>query len=89
VSEAIDVDPPVTIAEFDAFLEAQQDDALWELVAGRIVAMTNPTEDHEQIAGNMGAHKGLPTLRHNVLVYQGQIRVEHYRRTDKAGRRRH
>jgi Uma2 family endonuclease len=158
VSEAIDADPPVTIAEFDAFLEAQQDDTLWELVRGRIVAMTNPTEEHEQIAGNVGAplklamdrkgcrayqggirvqrsensrgqdkprpdivvrcgasgrrnyltdplvvgevlspstidadrgdklrfYKGLPTLRHIVLVYQDQMRVEHYRRTDEG-----
>jgi len=149
-------DPLVTIAEFDAFLDAQQDDSLWELVAGRIMAMTNPTEDHEQIAGNIGAplklamdpkgcrayqggirvqrseerravdkprpdivvrcgpsggrnfitdplvvaevlspstmdldrgeklrfYKGLPTLRHIALVYQDQMRVEHYRKTD-------
>jgi Uma2 family endonuclease len=158
VSEATTADPPVTIAEFDAFLEAQQDDALWELVGGRIVAMTNSTEEHEQIAGNIGAplklamdprgcrayqggirvqrsenslgqnkprpdifvscgasgrrnyvtdplvvvevlspstidvdrgdklrfYKGLPTLRHIVLVYQDQMRIEHYRRTDEG-----
>jgi len=156
MSQATLTDPPVTIAEFDAFLEAQRDDALWELVDGRIMAMTNPTEDHEQIAGNIGAplklamdpkgcrayqggirvqrseerravdkprpdivvrcgpsggrnfitdplvvvevlspstmdldrseklrfYKGLPTLRHIALVYQDQMRVEHYRKTD-------
>jgi len=156
MSEAVQADPTVTIAEFDAFLDAQQDDALWELVAGRIVAMTNPTEAHEQIAGNIGAplklamdakgcrayqggmsvqrsdrsdaidkprpdvvvrsgpfqgrtyitdplvvvevlspstidtdrgdklrfYKRLPTLRHIALVYQDQMRVEHYRKTD-------
>ncbi len=158
MSEAILTEPPVTIAEFDAFLDAQQDDMPWELVAGRIVAMTNPTEDHEQIAGNIGApmklamdpkgcrvyqggiriqrsddtrgvdkprpdvvvrcgpsgrrnfitdplvvievlspstmdvdrgeklrfYKALPTLRHIVLVYQEQMRAEHYRRTDEG-----
>ena len=42
MSEAILTEPPVTIAAFDAFLDSQQDDSLWELVAGRIVAMTNP-----------------------------------------------
>lgn len=156
MSHAVLTDPPVTIAEFGAFLDAQQDDALWELVAGHIVAMTNPTEEHEQIAGNIGAplklamdakgcrayqggiriqraddargtdkprpdvvvrcgpsgrrnfitdplvveevlspstididrgdklrfYKALPTLRHIVLVYQDQMRAEHYRRTD-------
>jgi len=46
MSEAVRADPLVTIAEFDVFLDAQQDDALWELIAGRIVAMTNPTEAH-------------------------------------------
>jgi Uma2 family endonuclease len=156
MSQATLTEPLVTIAEFDAFLEAQRDDALWELVGGQVVAMTNPTEDHEQIAGNIGAplklamdakgcrayqggirvqrsaerravdkprpdvvvrcgpsggrnfitdplvvievlspsgmdldrgeklrfYKGLPTLRHIVLVYQDQMRVEHYRKTD-------
>jgi hypothetical protein len=32
MSQALLTDPPVTIAEFDAFLDAQQDDSLWELV---------------------------------------------------------
>jgi hypothetical protein len=27
-------------------------------------------------------YKALPTLRHIVLVYQDQMRVEHYRKTD-------
>jgi Uma2 family endonuclease len=158
VSKAIDADPPETIAEFDAFLDSQQDDSLWELVASRIVALPTPTEDHEQIAGNIGTplilamdpkgcranqggirvqssynsggqnkpradvvvrcgpsgrrnyiadppvvvevlspstidvdrgdgrlvYKGLPTLWHNVLVYQDQMLVEHYRRTDEG-----
>jgi Uma2 family endonuclease len=158
VSEATLTEPPVTVTEFDAFLDAQQDDSLWELVAGHIVAMTNPTEDHEQIAGNIGAplklamdpkgcrvyqggigiqrsdatrgidrprpdvvvrcgpsggrnfitdplvvievlspstidvdrgeklrfYKALPTLRHIVLIYQEQMRAEHYRRTDEG-----
>ena len=156
MSEAILTEPPVTIAAFDAFLNSQQDDSLWELVAGRIVAMTNPTEVHEQIASNIGAplklamdpkgchvyqggigvqrsdlpgstnrarpdvvvrcgrlgtrnfitdplvvvevlspstmdvdrgeklhfYKAQPTLRHIALVYQDQMRVEHYRKTD-------
>lgn len=48
-------DPPVTIAAFDAFLGAQRDDEPWELVEGRILAVTNPTERHEQVVANVGA----------------------------------
>ena len=45
----------VTVEGFDAFVGAQADTALFELVEGVIVMMTNPTEVHEQIAGNVGA----------------------------------
>jgi Uma2 family endonuclease len=149
---------PVTIEAFDAFVEAQADTALFELVEGEIVMMTNPTEVHEQNAGNIGAplklamdargcrtyqggmrvqrsddtrdtdktrpdivvrcgavgsgtyitdplvvvevlspstididrgpkldfYKSLPTIRHIALVYQDQMRVEHYRRTEQG-----
>lgn len=158
MSQAALIDRPLTIEAFDAFLEGQSDNFLWELVGGRPVAMTNPTEDHEQIAGNIGAplklamdaqgcrtcqrgmgvqrsdnvhgldrprpdivvrcgargsrnyitdplviievlppstmdvdrgeklqfYKLLPTLRHIALVYQDQMRVEHYRKTDEG-----
>lgn len=124
-------------------------------MAGRIVAMTNPTERHAQIVSNVGAllkltmdrlgcrayfggmrvqrsddlrgldkprpdifvrcgpvtpntyvtdplvvvemlspstdrgdkltfFKRQPTMRHIVLVYQDQMRIEHYRRTDRG-----
>jgi Uma2 family endonuclease len=149
---------PVTIEVFDAFVGAQADTALFELVEGDIVMMTNPTEVHEQIAGNIGAplklardargcrtyqggmrvqrsddardtdktrpdvvvrcgavgsgtyitdplvvvevsspstididrgakldlYKSLPTIRHIALVYQDQMRIEHYRRTEQG-----
>ncbi|MDP4024076.1 Uma2 family endonuclease [Methylobacterium sp. NEAU 140] len=148
----------LTIAAFDSFVAGQRDDRDWELVDGELVMMTNPTENHEQIAGNVGAplklamdaagcrsyqggmrvqrsddgrgrdktkpdivvrcgprqnqtyvtdpvvvvevlspstmdhdrggklafYKSLPTLRHIALIYQDQMRVEHYRR-DEAG----
>lgn len=149
---------PVTIDAFDTFVDAQPevDTAIFELVDGIIVMMSNPTETHEQIAGNIGAplklamdaigcrayqggmrvqrsadrdetdktkpdvvvrcgprssrtyitdplvlvevlspstididrgrklefYKSLPTVRHIALVYQDQMRVEHYRRTE-------
>jgi len=157
MSEALLLDdPPVTIAQFDAFLDGQADDRPWELVAGRIIGMTNPNQVHEQIVSNVGArlkraadsrgyqaffggmpvqrsesrtaidkprpdllvrcgqlqrlgfvmdplivvevlspstmdvdrgeklrfYKRLPTLVHIALVYQDQMRAEHYRRVD-------
>jgi Uma2 family endonuclease len=158
MSEAILFEGPTTNAEFDAFLDRQTDETSWELVAGRVVGMTNPTEVHEKIASNIGArltlameplgchvyqggigvqrsddergvdrprpdvvvrcgrvgrrnfitdalvivevlapstmdldrgdklrfYKALPTLRHIVLVYQDQMRAEHYSRTDEG-----
>lgn len=149
----------VTIEAFDAFVEMQADDSMFELVEGVIVMMSNPTEAHEQIAANISSplkaatdkrqcrtyiggmrvqlsekvsgidktkpdivvrcgpasasrtfitdpvaivevlspstididrgpkldfYKSIPTLRHIALVYQDQMRVEHYRRTDKG-----
>jgi len=148
----------MTIAAFDAFVEAQADDRAFELVEGEIVMMTNPNETHEQIAGNIGAplklamdgrgcrtyqggmrvqrsedtneidkvkpdvvvrcgpagtgsfitdplmvvevlspstmdvdrgrkldfYKSLPTLRHIAIVYQDQVRIEHYRRSEQG-----
>ena len=76
MSQAFRIEPPVTILEFDAFLDAQQDDALWELVAGCIVAMTDPNEDHEQIAGNIGAPLKLAMDPKGCRAYQGGIRRE-------------
>ena len=40
---------------FDRFVDGQADSALFELVEGVVVMMTNPTEVHEQIASNIGA----------------------------------
>jgi Uma2 family endonuclease len=145
-----------TIADYDAYTSSSAEDEQYELVDGDIVMMANPTETHEQIAGNIGAplkmamdgrgcrtyqggirvqrsdatnevdktrpdvvvrcgpmskrtyitdpvvivdvlspstidydrgaklefHKSLPTVQHIALVYQDQMRVEHYRRTD-------
>ena len=88
MSEAVQADPAVTIAEFDAFLDAQQDDALWELVAGRIVAMTNPTEAHEQIAANIGAPLKLAMDAKGCRAYQGGMRVQRSDRSDALDKAR-
>ncbi|HYZ20741.1 MAG TPA: Uma2 family endonuclease [Rhodopila sp.] len=76
MSHAVADPPPTTIAEFDAFLDAQADEALWELVAGRIVMMTNPSENHEQIAGNIGAPLKLAMDQRGCRAYQGGMRVQ-------------
>jgi Uma2 family endonuclease len=67
---------PVTIGAFDAFVDAQADTALFELVEGVIVMMTNPTEVHEQIAANIGAPLKLAMDARGCRTYQGGMRVQ-------------
>lgn len=74
----------MTIAEFDQFVAVQQDDREWELVAGELVMMSNPTENHEQIAGNIGAPLKLAMDATGCRVYQGGMRVQ--RSDDNAGK---
>ena len=78
---------PVTIEAFDRFVEAQADTALFELVEGVIVMMTNPTEVHEQIAANIGAPLKLAMDARGCRTYQGGMRVQRSddpRDTDKT-----
>lgn len=82
MSDAMRVDPPVSISEFDAFLDAQKDDSLWELVAGRILAMTNPTEAHEQIVANIGAPLKLAMDAKQCRAFLGGMRVQRSDRSD-------
>ena len=67
---------PVTIEAFDTFVEAQADTVMFELVEGVIVMMTNPTETHEQIAGNIGAPLKLAMDGRGCRTYQGGMRVQ-------------
>jgi len=79
--------PPTTIDAFDRFVEAQVDTAEFELVEGIIVMMANPTETHEQIAGNIGAPLKLAMGPKRCRTYQGGIRVQRSddtRDTDKT-----
>ncbi len=79
--------PPTTIDAFDRFVEAQADTAEFELVEGVIVMMANPTETHEQIAGNIGAPLKLAMDPKGCRTYQGGIRVQRSddtRDTDKT-----
>jgi Uma2 family endonuclease len=67
---------PVTIAAFDAFIETQDEDALYELVDGDIVMMSNPTDRHEQIAANIQAPLKLAMDQKKCLTFAGGMRVQ-------------
>ena len=86
MSEALQIEPLVTIEEFDAFLADQPESARWELVAGRIVAMTNPNERHEQIASNFGAPLKLALDAAGCRTYLGGMGVQ--RSEDRTGENR-
>ncbi|WP_279356434.1 Uma2 family endonuclease [Methylobacterium indicum] len=74
----------LTVSEFDRFVDAQRDESDWELVDGEVVMMTNPTENHEQIAGNIGAPLKLAMDAAGCRSYQGGMRVQR----DEDGRGR-
>ncbi len=66
----------MTIEAFDAFVAAQADTVMFELVDGDLVIMSNPTETHEQIAANIGAPLKLAMDARGCLTYQGGMRVQ-------------
>jgi Uma2 family endonuclease len=76
MSHAIDLPPPVTVAEFDRLLDTQRGDTRYELIGGEIVAMTNPTIAHEDIVGNIGRPLGTLMRARNCRVSQGGIHVQ-------------
>jgi Uma2 family endonuclease len=76
MSSALRQPEPVTIQEFDDFVEAQSDTATFELVDGIIIMMSNPTETHEQIASNIGATLKLAMDARNCRTYLGGMRVQ-------------
>ncbi len=88
MATALKLPEPVTIEAFDAWVETKGDDArLCELVDGVIVMMSNPTEAHEQIAGNIGAPLKLAMDMRNCRTYLGGMRVQLSEKTsgiDKA-----
>ena len=46
MSHAVVIAYPVTVAAFDAFVDAEPEDTKWEPVNGQILAMSNPTTGH-------------------------------------------
>lgn len=67
---------PVTIADFDVFVEHQADDAVFELVDGQIVMTTNSNQRHEQIASNLGWALKLAMDKRGCRTSQGGMRVQ-------------
>ncbi len=69
-------EPPVTIAEFELFMRRQSNDSRWELVDGHILAMTNPSEDHGQIAYAIGTGLRDVARERTCRVNIGGLRVQ-------------
>ena len=76
MADAVHRARPLTIADYDRFVDVQRDDREWELVDGTLVMMSNPTENHEQIAGNIGAPLKLAMDAVGCRSYQGGMRVQ-------------
>jgi Uma2 family endonuclease len=72
---------PMTVIEFDVFLDGKDDPRLFELVDGAIVMMSNPTETHNQIANNINAPLKLAMDKRRCRTYISDMRVQ---RTDRA-----
>ena len=64
----------LTIREFDEIVERDMSGRDFELIDGELVMMTNPTQAHEQIAGNIGAPLKLAMDKRGCRTYQGGIR---------------
>lgn len=49
-----------------------------------IVEVLSPSTMDYDRGDKLTFYKSLPTVRHIVIVYQDQVRIEHYRRTDET-----
>lgn len=76
MSDTATRDDPSTIADYELFLDGLTGDDRWELIRGRIVMMTNPSENHEQIVGNLFAPLKLAMNAAGCRAYAGGMRVQ-------------
>jgi Uma2 family endonuclease len=68
---------PVSIAEFDDYVDRQADDApMCELLDGVIVMMTTPTRRHGKIAGNIGWRLKAAMDKRGCESFQGDVSVQ-------------
>ena len=76
MSDTATRDDPSTVADYEAFTEGLTGDDRWELIRGRIVMMTNPTESHEHIVGGIFARLRIAMEAAGCRVYAGGMRVQ-------------
>ncbi len=76
MSDTATRDDASTISDYEAFVDDLPGDDRWELIRGRIVMMTNPSENHEQIVGNIFAPLKLAMDAAGCRVYAGGMRVQ-------------
>ena len=69
-------DAPSTIADYEAFVAGRPEEERWELVGGVIEMMTNPTENHGQIAMNLAAPLKAALDGAGCRTYVGGMRVQ-------------
>ena len=68
---------PMTVAEFDDFVERQGDDAsLYELIGGVVFMMTNPTRRHGKIVANIGWHLKGAMDKRGCETFIGDVRIQ-------------
>jgi Uma2 family endonuclease len=69
--------PSATIADYDAFVDAQPtDDRVYELIDGEIVMMTNPSNRHEDIVRNIGDKLSPAMTRRGCQTYRGGTHIQ-------------
>jgi Uma2 family endonuclease len=68
--------PPMSVGAFQTYLEQQADPCAFELVGGAVVMMANPTETHNQMAGNIFAPLKLAMDQRRGRTYQSDMRVQ-------------
>ena len=67
---------PNSIADYEAFTERAVGDERWELIRGRIVMSTNPSEDHAQLVSNLFAPLKAAMDEAGCRAYPGGVRVQ-------------
>ena len=67
---------PISIADFDVFVENQADDTAFELIDGQIVLLDDSNQRHEQIKANLGKKLKGAMDKRGCRTYQGGMRVQ-------------
>lgn len=76
--------PAATLADYERFVAARPEEERWELIAGVVTAMTNPTETHEQLVANLFAPLKMAMDRAGCRTYAGGMRVQRSEKRDET-----